>query len=733
MVEPGDRRQAKHYNGSVASGCTEMSSCRRQRVSSPNLTIGICLLAGFFAHAPSAVGNSSTDGGVRPSVTMDDILQRQVRSIRSLGWFNAGHLVAEFVQPGSDQATVRLISMNGTIGAPLGKGRFSSVSPDGRMLIQRTDARWVIRDLETGKRTRIKESSFSEDAIGFSIYTTPVWSNDSRYAAFIERNKKTSVEETCKTFTKSDVPVIECGGKWPASLPRTSQITLYDRSSPEQQNRIVLTGSALKLFWAPKNVLYASRSALYSGDASTEIVRIQPASSEVEKIYHTGGRFQSMVPAVNPAGDLIALVLDVDNRTWDDFQSLLLIDSMNGKELRRLTRNLPIWGEDYVWSQNGDEIYARVRSGGLDQVFAIPLDGNPRPLTNGARRHYNVSLSPDGSLLGYLTENGYGRKDVRVLDLETGLEKTILVLDEPEKDFILGEWRHVRWESTDGVRPYGYLILPANFSPKKKYPMIVDVHGGGEGSRLMLDAPLTLGTSRGPLEWHAWAALGYIVFVPDYRSTGNYGPRVISARYLIGEIGAIKDIEDIVSGTRYVIDQGFVNPFRVAVLGHSAGGQRVYILLTRHCRLFSAAILNEAISPDPVSTFIELASGKNTGGYPAAAYRQQYGGELAEFPERYKTNYMLDAYRIGTPTLIMLGNEKFGGIYHMPNEVLYSILKQYKVPTKLIKFVQEGHVYARRESVKLAFEEIRYWLESHMADPQDGSKGCTRTPFAERR
>ncbi|MEO1020326.1 MAG: prolyl oligopeptidase family serine peptidase, partial [Pseudomonadota bacterium] len=187
----------------------------------------------------------------------------------------------------------------------------------------------------------------------------------------------------------------------------------------------------------------------------------------------------------------------------------------------------------------------------------------------------------------------------------------------------------------------------------------------------------------------------------------------ITTRYESGEFAAIKDIEDIMSGTRSVIEQGFVDPLRVAILGHSAGGQRVYILLTQH-DLFAAAILNESISPDPVSIFIKLASGEYTGSYPEGVFRQVFGGDLDEYPGRYKTNYMFDSYRIGTPALIMLGNEELGGIYQMPSEVLYSILRQRGVPTRLLKFVEEGHNYSRPESAKFAFEEVRRWLETHM-------------------
>lgn len=393
--------------------------------------------------------------------------------------------------------------------------------------------------------------------------------------------------------------------------------------------------------------------------------------------------------------------------------SVLLIDARAGRELRRLTSTLPMMGSDYAWSPQGEEIYARVRHGGLDQIYAIPLDGQPRRLTRSLRRHFNLVASPDGRRLAYQTEDGYGRQDIRLLELDTMQERVVFVLDDPRGEFTLGEWQHIRWSSSDGVEPFGFLFLPPDFDPAGKYPMFVHVHGGGEGSSLYLHAPLTRGVKRGPLEWHAWAALGYVVFVPDYRSTGNYGPDVIADRYRSGQIGALKDVEDIVAGTRHVISLGYVDPSRVVILGHSAGGQRVHILLTRH-DLYAAAVLNEPIEPDPTSLFIHQASGPNTGGYPAGAYRQMYGGALADSPGRYKTNFMFDSYRIRTPVLIMLGNEALGGVYQVPSEVLYSILRQHDVPARLLKFVDEGHTYSRSESARLAFKEARLWLERHL-------------------
>lgn len=671
----------------------------------------VFLASMLFGTRCIAAGPEEFHSGTFPLVSIDAILERNVRPVRNVQWFDVGHLSGEFNDPESGKTFARLISMTGALEAPLGDGRLTAISPDGQILLQRVGKEWFLRDLNSERSVRIKEPA--DEAREFSSYLAPVWSRTGRYAAILDYYRPIDLRAGHEPIKIAGIPVIDVGATAPANERWTSRITVVDRRDPGQVRRVIVDDILAGVDWGPDDSLFVSQTSFFGVESATVVLRVPPGAENAVEMYRSRGRFQTMTPVVHPNGDKIAVVLDIDNRAWSDFESILIIDSNTGRELQRLTHNLPVIANDYVWSHNGEEIYARVRNGGLDQIYAIPLRGEPRRLTIGARRHFDMDLSPDGRRLSYQTEDGYGRKDIRVFDLETGKENVVLVVDEPANEFRLGEWTSVRWNSSDGVRPFGYLFFPTDFNSNQEYPMIVDVHGGGSGSSLYLSAPLTVGVSSGPLEWHAWAALGYVVFVPDYRSTGDYGSEVISARYNAGEPAVIKDIEDIVSGTRSVIDRGFVDPSRVAIFGHSAGGQRAYVLLNNH-DLYAAAILNESIPPGPASNFIYLASGKHTGGYPAAIYRQYYGGALSDVPARYKTNYMLDSYNNKTPTLIMMGNEALGGMPHMPNEVLYSILKQHGVHTRFLKFVEEGHVYRRPEAAKIAFGEVRNWLETHM-------------------
>jgi acylaminoacyl-peptidase len=87
----------------------------------------------------------------------------------------------------------------------------------------------------------------------------------------------------------------------------------------------------------------------------------------------------------------------------------------------------------------------------------------------------------------------------------------------------MGDFRVVSWKSFDGLEIGGYEIRPPDFDASKRYPMLVDVHGGGPGSRLYLMG----GVIGSLIERHLWAARGFVVLVPDYRTAAPYGPGVI--------------------------------------------------------------------------------------------------------------------------------------------------------------------------------------------------------------
>jgi dipeptidyl aminopeptidase/acylaminoacyl peptidase len=416
--------------GLIRAECRQLYRVRANAISL--CIISVCFLNSARSYAAELEGARSGESRL---VSIDAILERKVPSVRDVRWYRSEELVAEFTDLQSGKTVTRSISLNGMLGAPVGSGKHTSMSPDGRSFVQQTDDGWVIRDLEARQTVQIDRPA-NEDR-DFSSHTRPVWSPDGRYVAILAHYRPRGPQYTPEVTEVADVPIIDVSSQAPFSELWTTRVTIIDRLEPAEPQQFFVDDMATRMRWGSDNVLFVTQTNFFGHETATSVLRIEPGSQHAEAIYRSRGRFQTMIPAVHPDGNMIALVLDADNRTWEDFSSILLIDVSSGDELRRLTDDVPVLGEDYVWSVKGDEIYARVRNGGLDSIYAFPLDGEPRPLAEGGRRHFNLDLSSDGGQLSYQTEDGYGRKDIRVLDLKTGEEKVILVQDEPAKEFKL--------------------------------------------------------------------------------------------------------------------------------------------------------------------------------------------------------------------------------------------------------------------------------------------------------
>lgn len=650
-----------------------------------------------------------------PKVTFDDVVSQRGMSRVWTDWLDQDKLIVHYTNRETRSRERRVLNLDGSFGPFLDpRGRWQALSGDGKFEVNYENRAWIITDLSSGEVKQIPEAS--QDASSYQpSFRGPRWSLTDRYVAIVETLVPSKISTDNPESSDELVPIRIVGAEASQSLISGSRVVIYDREHPSKVLSFEFADSPGRFVWDESDNLYFVTFGSSSGAPMTIIHQISSSSGSKSEQYRTAGIFQGLLPRLSPNGVDFALLLDADNRVWDDFQTIVLVDKKTGAETQRLLPSNSVTSL-IGWSTDGEVLYAHVDQGGLTRIASIPRDGGePRFLTK-TRSHGFTNISPDGSKLAFNTTDGYGRVGIHVLDIESGDERLITMLVDPTLEYNLGEWETVQWKSTDNVSPFGWIVYPPDFDANKSYPLLVDLQGGGPGSRRGLYGSITAGVpgAYGPLEWHAWAALGYIVFIPDFRSSGVYSAESISARYESGEIAAIKDIEDIISGTRFLTDSKYIDKDRVALFGHSAGGRRAYLLLTQYDD-FSVGILNEPVTPGPTSDFIFWSSGRNSGGYPVELLSLLYDGKLEDHPERYKTNFMMDAYKVDVPLLIMMGNEDLGGLTHTPYEVVFSILRENSVPTRFISFIEEGHNYSSSEAALVAFDEMHSWLSSHLS------------------
>ncbi|KJF43363.1 S9 family peptidase [Draconibacterium sediminis] len=193
------------------------------------------------------------------------------------------------------------------------------------------------------------------------------------------------------------------------------------------------------------------------------------------------------------------------------------------------------------------------------------------------------TLSPDAT---YLLDSWSAKEVAGKVDLisANGKDKrTIFESGDPIKDYQLGENRLVSLKTKDGKYDlHGRFILPVDFDPAKKYPVVVYVYGGPH-SQLV-----TKGWHNQARWWQYYmASQGYIAFTLDNRGTSNRGRAFETA---IHRNLGILATEDQMQGVEYLLSLPYVDANRIGVHGWSYGGFMTLNLKLKHPEIFKVAV-----------------------------------------------------------------------------------------------------------------------------------------------
>ncbi len=250
------------------------------------------------------------------------------------------------------------------------------------------------------------------------------------------------------------------------------------------------------------------------------------------------------------------------------------------------------------------------------------------------------------------------------------------------------------WKS-DNFHVQGWLMLPKDFDPKRKYPLIVEVHGG----------PAAAVTAHwgggGGLSATAFSALGYFVLQPNPRGSYGQGEDFTQANRKDFGYG---DLRDILAGVDTVLAKYPVDPNRVGLTGWSYGGFMSMFAVTQTQR-FKAAVAGAGIS-DWQSYY-----GENSIDQWMIPY---FGASVYDDPAVYaKASAITFIKQVKTPTLAVVG-DRDGECPAPQSYEFWHALRDEHVPTQLVVYPNEGHGFTdpahRRDVMYRAVE----WFEKYL-------------------
>ncbi len=328
-----------------------------------------------------------------------------------------------------------------------------------------------------------------------------------------------------------------------------------------------------------------------------------------------------------------------------------------------------------VWSPDGKSVVALVGKEGKAMLASFDAaTGKQTDVSASNEAIVSFRATPDASKLALLISTPTRIGDLYWLDRKTGIRKQLThINDELFSKLNLSEPEEVWYTSFDGKKVQTWVQKPPDFDPSKKYPLILNIHGGPHAAYgWVFDH-----------EFQYMAAKGYVVVYPNPRGSTTYGQEfgnIIQYHYP-GD-----DYKDLMAGVDEVIKRGYIDEKKMGVTGGSGGG-----LLTNwtvgHTNRFSAAV-----SQRDIASWSDWWYTADFTLFQASWFR----GAPFEDPEDFKARSPITyVNEMKTPMMFILGEADWRTPTYAGGEQLFRALKYKKIPTVMVRFPNETHELSR--------------------------------------
>ena len=382
-------------------------------------------------------------------------------------------------------------------------------------------------------------------------------------------------------------------------------------------------------------------------------------------------------PTVSPDGRYIVYSGVDDPGTAMYTVANLMVFDRNTGERRVLTEALDRDVMNPTFAADGSGVYAYYADRGVNKLALFDLNGGKKDITEGlgmAHTSYsaepNFSVSTNGVIAGQFSDPG-SSGNIAVVGKAGGAAKYVTDLNDALfSQRAMSRIEEINYTSSEGKLPIqGWIIYPPGFDAKKKYPLILEIHGG----------PTAAYGPRFDAEKFVMAGAGYVVLITNPRGSTSYGGEFGN---LIQDSFPNHEFEDMMSGVDAVLKRGFIDKKRLYVTGGSGGGMLTAWTVSNTDRFRAAASLY------PV---IDYRSEALTSDILGLVFKGFFHETIWSAPELYEKFSMLTYVdKVKTPTLVMTGEAD----YRTPiseSEQYYAALKYHGVESAFVRVPMENH------------------------------------------
>lgn len=404
---------------------------------------------------------------------------------------------------------------------------------------------------------------------------------------------------------------------------------------------------------------------------------------------------------LSPDGKKLAYMGFDDTFQGHSIRELYTMD-VNGKNHRLISSQLDRSIQTMAWAADSKGLYIQYTDQGDGKLALIKLTGK---VTTVAKELGGLSLGRPYNAAAFSVSNN--NRVAMTLggtshpsDLAVVKNNQVKRLTQVNEDLFshkkLGQVKELWWESSADQRAIqGWLVTPPDFDPAKKYPLILEIHGG----------PFASYGSVFSAEVQLFAAAGYVVLYTNPRGSTGYGQEFAN---LIHHDYPNNDYHDLMSGVDKAIAEGYVDEEQLYVTGGSGGGVLTAWIIG-HTNRFKAAVVAKPVIN--WTSFVLYADN------PGFFYKYWFADKPWNDPENYfKRSPLSYVGNVETPTMLLTGEED----YRTPiaeSEQYYAALKLQQVESAMVRIPGSGHGIANRPSNLVAkVVSILAWFEKYKTD-----------------
>jgi dipeptidyl aminopeptidase/acylaminoacyl peptidase len=403
-------------------------------------------------------------------------------------------------------------------------------------------------------------------------------------------------------------------------------------------------------------------------------------------------------PQYSPDGRYIAYRSQTTPAYESDRFRLMLYDRQTNQS-KSLSESLDSWVDEFAFSPDGKTIYLEAEERGRGPIYSVSISGGPvRKLIGGEGSNGDIHPTKDGHALVFSRSSMTRPSEIYRANADgTGVTALTKTNDALISAFKLQAAEEVTWDGAAGAKVAGWIVRPANFNPRRKYPLVVLIHGGPQGAW----------NDNWGYRWNPqiYAGDAYVAFMPNPRGSTGYGQQFLAD--ISGDWGG-KVFTDISNGVAMMANQPYIDKNRIGAAGASYGGYMIdWIEGHNNDPRFTYKVL---VSHDGVYNLTSMTGATEELWFTDWEFKGTPWTNK-EMYERWSPHNFVQNFK--TPVLIITN----GLDYRVPEGEglqFFTAVQRMGVESKLVDFPDEGHWVTKPANSAFWHNTVLDWLDKHL-------------------